>query len=193
MHSCTHALHVDSIHYLHWVCTILPSLRPFLIDFAFSSMHVLYSVYCQLSHSLTVVWDHWDVTHPVAITCTMCGLCFSSAYVAVRKLCFNFHLELGMVLRMDRVHNLMSLVEDGVIWLHILCPLVQWILAPLFVHIRMLLVCDVLFHFGCVWCRSATPPPGKHLLISMQTRVLFKCSNLMRRWIACWGKWVGMQ
>ena len=43
----------------------------------------------------------WDVTHPVAITCTMCGLCFSTAYVAVRKLCFNFHLELGMVLRMD--------------------------------------------------------------------------------------------
>ena len=53
------------MHFLHWVCTILLRLRPtFLIDFAIMSIQMLYSVYCQLSHSLAVVWA---VTLPVAI------------------------------------------------------------------------------------------------------------------------------
>ena len=50
------------------------SLRPpFVIDFAILSKQMLYSVYCQLSHSLAVVWA---VTHPVAIA--LCENSFDS-------------------------------------------------------------------------------------------------------------------
>ena len=50
------------------------SLRPtFVIDFATLSIQMLYSVYCQLSHSLAVVWA---VTHPVAIA--LCENSFDS-------------------------------------------------------------------------------------------------------------------
>ena len=38
----------------------MSSQPAFLIDFAFPSKQMLYSVYCQLSHSLAVVWG---VTH----------------------------------------------------------------------------------------------------------------------------------
>ena len=61
------------------------SLQPFLIDFAFPSMQMLYSVYCQLSHSLARVWD--DVTHPVAI-----ALCVDR--VAVLPSCENVVFQL---------------------------------------------------------------------------------------------------
>ena len=89
---------MHSIHSLHLVCTILLSLQPFLIDFAFPSQQMLYSV-----RVLSAV--------PFNASCfgcytffsnsTMCGLCCSSTTLAVRMLCFNFRFELGMVLRMD--------------------------------------------------------------------------------------------
>ena len=65
-------------------------------------------MYCQLSHSLAVVWDVYTFFSNSSKGC-------SSAYVAVRMLCFNFHFELGMVLGWMRVHNPMSLVEGSVI------------------------------------------------------------------------------